>query len=357
MAEPLRLLLVEDSEDDALLLVRHLSREGWAPEVHRVETPEALAEALEHGPWDAAILDYALPRFTGLAAVRQIREAGLDLPVMVISGTVGEAVAVETMRAGAADYLMKDNLQRLGPALRRELRDAAERAGRRQAEAALTATRARLRVLLEASPVVLYAAEARAPFAATYVSANAARVLGINPHEVVGRPGAFRDRVHADDVAARDAAVGKAVAEGAAWAEYRLRTDAGVYRWVRDAMRRRPGPKGGAAEIAGVLVDVTDQREAWAEIESLARFPWENPHPVVRVAADGTLTHANPAAGGLLEAWETRVGEAAPPQWRALVTAVLRPGAARCGRSRSAGGRWPWRSRPSSDTPTCTATT
>lgn len=135
--ESLRLLLVEDSEDDALHLLRALRMGGYAPLAERVETPEDMTAALQRGQWDIIISDYVLPRFSGLAALAILRQSGLDLPFIVVSGKIGEEVAVGAMKAGAHDYILKSSLARLAPAVERELRDAEVRRERKRAEEAL----------------------------------------------------------------------------------------------------------------------------------------------------------------------------------------------------------------------------
>ncbi len=134
---PLRLLLIEDSEDDAALVLRELSRAGYAVFSERVETPDALAAALERQRWDMAIADYTMPRFSGTAALALLREYDGEMPFIFVSGTIGEDAAVAAMRTGAHDYIMKDHLKRLVPAVERELREAAGRLSRKQAEARL----------------------------------------------------------------------------------------------------------------------------------------------------------------------------------------------------------------------------
>ena len=131
--------MIEDSEDDATLLEIELRRAGYAPVCHRVETPEALSAALERQDWDLIIADYRLPRFDGLAALALVKEKGLDLPFIIVSGYITEETAVAAMKAGAHDYVMKDNLARLGPAVERELRDAEVRRERRRSEGQLKA--------------------------------------------------------------------------------------------------------------------------------------------------------------------------------------------------------------------------
>src|SRR5918994_1797897 len=137
MATPLRLILVEDSEDDAALLERELRRGGFTPTVERVETAEAMRAALDRGVWDLVVADYTLPQFNAPAALGVLKERQLDLPFIILSGTIGEETAVAAMKAGAHDYFMKGNLARLVPAIQRELREAAERRRAGQAEDAL----------------------------------------------------------------------------------------------------------------------------------------------------------------------------------------------------------------------------
>ncbi|MBI3546058.1 MAG: EAL domain-containing protein [Gammaproteobacteria bacterium] len=131
----LKLLLVEDSADDAELLLAELRRGGFAPEARRVETPEDMRSALQDENWDMIVADYSMPRFSATAALRLLRRTGLDLPFIIVSGTIGEATAVAAMKAGAHDYLVKSDLTRLVPAVQRELREAMVRRERNNAEA------------------------------------------------------------------------------------------------------------------------------------------------------------------------------------------------------------------------------
>jgi len=137
MVTPLRVLIVEDSEDDAFLMLRELRKGGYEPLAERVETAEAMEKTLAAGQWDMIISDYVLPRFSGLAALHILKQSGQDLPFIVISGNIGEDIAVGAMKAGAHDYILKGNLTRLVPAVERELREAVVRRKRRQAEEAL----------------------------------------------------------------------------------------------------------------------------------------------------------------------------------------------------------------------------
>lgn len=133
----LRILLVEDSEDDALLLLRELERGGYAVEFERVQTRPAMKKALASREWDIVISDYRMPRFSAPLALETLKESGLDLPFIIVSGKIAEDMLVDAMRAGANDYFIKGNLSRLIPAIERELREAAERRIRRRAERAI----------------------------------------------------------------------------------------------------------------------------------------------------------------------------------------------------------------------------
>ena len=143
----LHVLIVEDSEDDALLLVRELRRGGYEPVFERVETPESMKEALEKGKWDIIISDFILPRFSGIAALDVLKRSGIDLPFVIVSGKIGENTAVDAMKAGAHDYIMKENLKRLPPAVDRELREAETRRERKAADETLKSYAARLELI------------------------------------------------------------------------------------------------------------------------------------------------------------------------------------------------------------------
>ncbi|MEN6372254.1 MAG: SpoIIE family protein phosphatase [Armatimonadota bacterium] len=123
MSTPLRIMIVEDSEDDALLVIDSLRSSGYDPLWQRVETREEMAAAFETKGWDIIISDYMLPNFSGLDALKLVRARDPDIPFIIISGRITEDTAVDAMRAGAQDYVLKDNLVRLAPAVERELRE------------------------------------------------------------------------------------------------------------------------------------------------------------------------------------------------------------------------------------------
>src|SRR5215470_11743995 len=157
---PLRVLLVEDSEDDALLLLRALGKSGYETNARRVDTAPALLAALADGVWDIVFCDYVMPTFSGPAAVALIRERHRDLPVIMVTGEVGEEYAVAAMKAGANDFVMKGRLSRLLPAVERELHEAESRAARQEAEAALRETQEHHQRLVEQLPVGIVVTDA-----------------------------------------------------------------------------------------------------------------------------------------------------------------------------------------------------
>ena len=182
---PLRVLIIEDSEFDARILVSTLKQGGYQPAFQRVETAETLRATLAKDTWDIILSDYNMPSFSAPEALKIVQESGLDLPFLIISGGIGEDVAVAAMKAGANDYLMKGNLARLAPAVERELREAVIRAARRSAEEALRESEQRYRLLWENSTdaMVLMNAESVIQFA----NPAAEEIFGWNPNDVVSQ--------------------------------------------------------------------------------------------------------------------------------------------------------------------------
>jgi DNA-binding NtrC family response regulator len=144
LPRPLRVLLVEDSEADALLLLRALQRAGFEPEHARVDTPRDMDQALQDKEWDLILADHAMPQFSAPEALEILKQRGVDLPFIIVSGHIEEDTAVRAMMAGAHDYVMKDRLARLAPAVERELREAEIRRAHAQTETALRAAQEQL---------------------------------------------------------------------------------------------------------------------------------------------------------------------------------------------------------------------
>ena len=144
MPELLRVMQVEDSVSDAALIERALAKNGYTVSSERVMNAQQMREALAKQPWDVIIADYRLPEFDAPSALSLLHDSGRDIPFIVVSGAMGEELAVAMMRAGAHDYLLKDNLARLAPAVEREIRDARTRREREQVKRALNQSEERL---------------------------------------------------------------------------------------------------------------------------------------------------------------------------------------------------------------------
>ncbi len=177
LRKPLRVLVVEDSEDDALMLLRELRRIGYEPQWKRVETREEMEEALRRGEWEIVISDYKMPNFSAPAALETLHESGLDLPFLLCSGTIGEETAVAALKAGAHDFFLKGSLNRLGPAIDRELREVEVRRRRREAEEQARREGARAEALLRIASRLNAQLDLNAVVA--IVSEEAAQALGV----------------------------------------------------------------------------------------------------------------------------------------------------------------------------------
>jgi len=153
MSKTLQVLIVEDSASDAAMMVRLLGKAGYEVRDERVDSADQMQAALAKQVWDVVIADYSLPQFDAPAALALLQQTGLDIPFIVVSGTMGEEVVAAMMKAGAHDYLMKDKLLRLAPAVERELREAQSRRERRRAEEALKASTERLSSIFRAAPI------------------------------------------------------------------------------------------------------------------------------------------------------------------------------------------------------------
>ncbi|HEY3999719.1 MAG TPA: ATP-binding protein [Candidatus Xenobia bacterium] len=269
MRKPLRLLVIEDVEEDAELLLRDLYRGGYQPEFRRVEDADGLRDALAERTWDLIIADYSLPQFSALDALAILRESGVDLPFIIVSGTIGEETAVDAMRAGAHDFIVKGKTTRLIPALERELRLASERGARRQAEMALHESERRFRSLIENALDLITVIEPDGLI--QFSSPSSERVLGYPARELTGRN--FLSLIHPDDQPSVRQAF-RHVFDTAGLAqslEFRIQHQDGGWRALETIGKRMPG-------IDTVVVnarDVTERRraaealqEALAEVQS-----------------------------------------------------------------------------------------
>jgi PAS domain S-box-containing protein len=190
----LRVLIVEDSEDDALLEIRELKKGGYNPVYERVETATAMKKALQEKQWDIILCDYKMPKFSGEKAIGLLKETNIDIPLIIVSGNIGEDVAVNCMHLGANDYIMKNNLSRLCPAIARELVEAASRSKQKQAEEALWESKEELQWLFKSmiNAFVLFESVFNddghfISYRFVYINDAYERITGVKNEEVKGK--------------------------------------------------------------------------------------------------------------------------------------------------------------------------
>lgn len=251
----LRVLIVEDSADDAEILLYELERAGYAVEYERVETDAGMRAALGRQAWDIVLSDYSMPRFSGAAALRILQELGHDIPFIIVSGAIGEERAVEVMRAGAHDYVMKDNLPRLVPAIQRELREARERQARRQAEEQVgTLSRA-----MEQSASLVMITDLEGVI--EYVNPAFTRVTGYTPDEMIGA----HSRMLKSGLTPPDtyAQLWKTILSGETWrGELQNRKKNGDLYWSETTISAIKNQAGETIQFMAVQEDVTERRQA-----------------------------------------------------------------------------------------------
>lgn len=184
MTTALRALVVEDSEDDAVLVVNELRRGGYEPEWLRVETAHAMQSALHERQWDVVISDYSLPSFSGSAALELTKASGFDIPFLMVSGVVGEETAVAAMKAGAHDFFVKGHLGRLVAAIERELRDAAVRRKQREDAVALREMEVRFNAFMNNIPTPAWIKDEK--FRYVYVNVPLSQQWGRTVDDLIG---------------------------------------------------------------------------------------------------------------------------------------------------------------------------
>ena len=263
MKSLLRLLLIEDSVDDAELIVREIRRGGYSVEFQRVETKLDMQQALAHSTWDMILSDYSMPKFSAMAALQVLNDSGLDIPFMVISGTIGEETAVTALKAGAHDFLLKDKLARLVPAIERELRDAETRRSRHEAEL-------RYKLLVEQLPIIVYVNPLDKIVNTTYVSPQIQSVLGYKPEEWLSDPEFWQKRIHPDDREAVLTAVERSDLTSQPFdMEYRMLARDGHVVWFQDQTVLVRDNNGQPLYWQGLKIDVTKRKLAEDEIRKL----------------------------------------------------------------------------------------
>ncbi|HKC24583.1 MAG TPA: EAL domain-containing protein [Thermoanaerobaculia bacterium] len=262
MATALRVLIVEDSEDDALLLVRALKRGGLDPAWRRVDDARELAAALDTAEWDCVLSDYTLPTLDAPTALSILKGRGLDVPFLIVSRNVGEDVAVAAMKAGAHDYIMKGNLARLVPAIEREIRDAHERETRRRAESALFESEERYALAARGANDGLWDWDLRTRL--IYFSSRWKLMLGFADDEIGDGVEEWFSRVYREDAPRlKTQIVAHLNGETVHFEnEHRMEHRDGSWRWMLSRGLAVRDEKGIAYRMAGSQTDITERKLA-----------------------------------------------------------------------------------------------
>lgn len=308
MGIPLRALIIEDSEGDALLEIRELHKGGFDPTFERVDTAEAMSEALERKTWDVIISDNNLPQFSGLAALKLYQEKGLDIPFIIVSGTIGEEAAVASMVLGAHDYVMKNNLPRLVPAIQRELREAESRRERGLAVEALKESEEKYRLLAENVDDVIFVLDTHLNY--TYISPSVKALSGYEPKELLERsyiemltPSSRDPATRAFSEIMERERSGRGEASLSRMLELELGRKDGTTVWtevrfssIRDKSQRLAG-------ITGVTRDITERKLALAQLrqaEARYRNIFENAQEgIFQSTPEGRIVLSNKAAANI----------------------------------------------------------
>jgi len=268
--QALRVLLVEDNEDDAILLVARLRRAGFEVVSERVETPQALDTALSHGSWDLILSDYKLPSFSGIAALELVQSRKIDVPFFIISGTIDDETASSAMRAGAQDYLSKDRLDRLIPAVERELREARMRSERLAAIEAARDHEARLGALAANIPGAAFQMRRAndGAIAIDYLSEGALLLFEVPLEALIGDGSQLLGMVVSEDRAGLDEALSDCSARLATlnW-EGRIRVPGRDIKWIN--LRATPTRLGSdSTRWEGVMWNITHSKQSQADLSA-----------------------------------------------------------------------------------------
>ncbi|MBI1806986.1 MAG: PAS domain S-box protein [Ignavibacteria bacterium] len=303
MNRPLRVLLVEDSKNDSILILHELRDGGFDPVSQRVETADAMKAALLSTQWDIIISDYTMPRFDGLASLTLLKESGIDLPFIIVSGTIGEDVAVTAMKAGAHDYIMKNNLKRLVPAVQRELREAEVRRERRQAETALRESEERFRSIVETTQEWIWEIDLQGRM--IYNNPAIEKILGYAVEEIKGKSSLMY--MHEEDRQEVERVLPNLIAEKFGWNNLvlRWRHKDGTYRWLESNAVPLIDAHDTMVGYRGADRDVTERRRAEEQLrqsEEQFRLITENVADLIAVLdLEGKRLYNSPSYKDVLD--------------------------------------------------------
>jgi diguanylate cyclase (GGDEF)-like protein/PAS domain S-box-containing protein len=267
----LRALFVEDSEIDLLVLLSRLKAAGYNVRYRWIESLEALRDALPAEPWDVVISDYMLADFDGLDVLKVVRESAPDLPFIVVSGAIGDDVAVAAMRAGAQDYLRKSNLHRLPAIIDRELQNSAERRVQQTAHAQLRESELRLHSILATLEDIIWSIDLKTQ-RLVYLNPAAVKIYGVPATAFLDGSVDWLDMVHPDDRDKMRQSFKEVSKVGNLTTEYRIVRPDGEIRWIHDRAQVVSNDAGTRIRVDGIARDVTEQKSSQARLFKAANF-------------------------------------------------------------------------------------
>ncbi|WP_433301473.1 response regulator [Actinoplanes sp. CA-030573] len=265
----MHILVVDDSDDDAVLIVRQLAKAGLEVVHRRADTPEGVAAALADRSPDVVICDYNMPVFRAEEALEQVREHDADIPFLLVSGQVGEEAAAAMMRAGVRDFLLKDRLARLAPAVQRELHEAAERRQRRRAEEALRESEERFRLIAEHAQDVIFRYRLHPSPAMEYLSPAIEEITGYPPERFYADPELIFQTVDPEDRATLHASWGSAE-PGTLTIHFQHHS--GRTAWVEQRASSIADRTGRIVAVEGILRDITERTRLEQQLRQAERL-------------------------------------------------------------------------------------
>ncbi|MGM0368104.1 MAG: HD domain-containing phosphohydrolase [Actinomycetota bacterium] len=272
----LNTLIIEDSENDALLVVEQLKREGFEVSFERVETRNAFKAAVEKRKWDVILADYKLPQFNADEALKLLHEQELDIPFIVVSGNIGENVAVNLMKRGAHDYIMKDNLTRLYSVVDREVRDARIREEKRKTEKELIESIKRLDLAVKAANLGTWDYDIKKGI--LRFNREWARMVGVSTDKLSRKISELRELIHPEDRKKVFEKLNRYLSGKREdyEAEHRIKCKSGDWKWVfsRGRIFER-GEDGKPVRMFGINLDIDEAKKAELKREEEIRAAFE----------------------------------------------------------------------------------
>ncbi len=270
LKRPVRVLHLEDDEKDQLLVAELLRENGLQCEFAVARSRDEFTDALKCGPYDLIISDFTLPSYDGASALSLAREMCPETPFVFFSGTIGEEAAVEGLKSGAADYVLKQRPTRLGPAIRAALRAAHERARRKRAESALQQSEERFRIVARATNDVVWEWDVTNDRVAFSENFKTIYGHGVDENEVPSRQ--WFDFIHPDDHDRVVSGISNLLVSGGRvwWSEHRIRRADGAYANIFDRASVIHDPAGKLVKMVGVTIDMSERKQAEEKIREQA---------------------------------------------------------------------------------------